>query len=93
MDLGAPQAMYDEPLHSHALIVLALPVASKNMHKALQNMPRIQANLPKLISTFCSVFRENSKHLRAQFFQNDLIQLMWSQYINDESEYVAKYLA
>mmetsp|Transcript_4195 Transcript_4195/g.5591 ORF Transcript_4195/g.5591 Transcript_4195/m.5591 type:complete len:112 (-) Transcript_4195:157-492(-) len=70
-----------------------MPVAAKNMNRALQNMPRVRANLNHLVSIFCSVFRENSKRIRASFFNNELVQLMWSKYIHSESEYIANYLA
>mmetsp|Transcript_25419 Transcript_25419/g.31801 ORF Transcript_25419/g.31801 Transcript_25419/m.31801 type:complete len:112 (+) Transcript_25419:309-644(+) len=70
-----------------------MPVAAKNMNRALQNMPRVRANLNHLVSIFCSVFRENSKRIRASFFNNELVQLMWSKYIQSESEYIANYLA
>jgi len=84
--------MIDNRLNLHALIVLAMPVAAKNMQKALQNLPQVQANLPHLLANFCSVFRENSKRIRASFFSNELIQLMWSRYIHAEGEYIANYL-
>lgn len=82
----------DNQLNLHALIVLAMPVAAKNMHNSLQNLPQVQANLPRLLTNFCSVFRENSKRIRASFFSNELVQLMWTRYIYAESEYVANYL-
>ena len=64
MEIEAPQHLVDDHLNSHALIILAMPVAAKNMHRALQNLPRVQQSLPRLLSTFCSVFRENSKRIR-----------------------------
>jgi hypothetical protein len=64
LGIDTPQHLADDPMNKHALIVLAMPVAAKNMQRALQNLPRVQANLPRLLSTFCSVFRENSKRIR-----------------------------
>lgn len=93
VEIGAPKHITDNPLNLHALIVLAMPVAAKNLNRALRNLPRVCANLPRLISNFCSVFRENSKRIRASFFSNELIQLMWTRYIYAESEYVANYLS
>lgn len=93
IEMEAPQHIVDDTLNLHALIVLAMPVAAKNMHRSLQNLPRVKQNLPRLLSTFCSVFRENSKRIRFQFFRNELVQHMWTRYIYAESEYVAQYLA
>jgi hypothetical protein len=73
MSIGAPNHIIEDSLNLHALIVLAMPVAAKNMQRAVQNLPRVQANLPRLLANFCSVFRENSKKIRAHFFQNPLV--------------------
>lgn len=71
--MGAPEHITSNQLNLHALIVLAMPVAAKNMSTALKNLPRVRANLPSLIQTFCSVFRENSKRIRMNFFRNELV--------------------
>jgi len=41
--------MIDNPLIWHSMIVLAMPVAAKNMYEALRVVPRIQANLPRCL--------------------------------------------
>ena len=91
--IDAPAHIVENPLHAHALIVLAMPVAAKNMHKALENFPRVRANLPRVLSVFCSVFRENSKRVRLLFFQNELVQVLWSRYICSERRYISKYFS
>ena len=73
ISLGSPQNILENPRNLHALIVLAMPVAAKNMNRALQNLPRVRANLGRLVTNFCSVFRENSKRIRAQFFSDELV--------------------
>ena len=45
-----------------------------------------------MIMNFCSVFRENSKRTRIQFFRNELIQLMWTRFIDIERDFLAQYL-
>ena len=37
---------------------------------------------------FCNVFRENSKRTRIQFFRNELIQHMWTHYIEIENDFL-----
>lgn len=41
---------------------------------------------------FCNVFRENSKRTRIQFFRNELIQHMWTHYIEIENDFLMQYL-
>ena len=93
IELDAPQSIIENPLNQHALIVLAMPVAAKNMNRALVNLPRVRANLARLLINFSCVFRENSKRIRAQFFSDELIQLMWRKYIDAEGDYIANYLS
>ena len=84
--------MIENPLIWHAMVVLAMPVAAKNMHEALRVVPRVQASLPRCLQTFCSTFRENSIRMRNQFFRHELIQLMWTKYIEEENTYISRYL-
>ena len=63
------------------------------MEKGLNKMPRVRANLPLLIEPFCTVFRENSKRVRAIFFDNDLVRFMWSHYIHADEPQIANFFA
>ena len=75
--IDAPLQIAENPLHQQALVVLAMPVTAKNLRKALVNLPSVTANLDQLALIFCSVFRENSKRSRINFFSNKLVQHMW----------------
>lgn len=70
-----------------------MPVAAKHMERAFKHHPRILKNLPRLVDIFCGVFRENSKSIRAKFFENELVQHMWTRYIDAESGFISKYLS
>lgn len=69
----APRHIVENPLHWHALIVLAVPVSSKKLSSALVDIPVVQTNLPQLAPIFSGIFRENSKTSRTLFFQNELV--------------------
>lgn len=86
--IDAPLHIAENPLHRQALVVLAMPVAAKNLKKALANLPSVKANLDQLAPIFCSVFRENSKRTRIQFFSNELVQHMWQRYTFFRRDYL-----
>ena len=50
-------------------------------------------SLPKVLKSFCAIFRENSKSKLLQFFSEDLIQLLWTRYIDAECQELAQYVA
>ena len=54
-------------------------------------MPSVRANLDQLAPIFCSVFRENSKRTRIQFFSNELVQHMWQRYTLYRRDYLLQY--
>lgn len=60
----APVSLMENPLTWQAMVVLAMPVAAKNMESELSELPIVKTNLSKLIQTFCSTFRENSIRIR-----------------------------
>ena len=68
-----------------------MPVTAKNMHNALKVLPSIQANIDELLTPFCSVFRENSNRTRFKFFQNGLVQRMWTRYCVIERRRIVNY--
>ena len=66
---------------------------ANSMDHALQDMPRVRASLNRLLTKFCSIFRDNSKRLRLSFFSDALVQFMWTRYIDAESDFIASYLS
>ena len=92
IDINAAPHIVENRLNLHALIILAMPATSKKMEKYLTWLPDVRNNLPRLLNVFCSVFRENSKRIRIQFFRNELVQLLWQRFTSTESEFVKHYL-
>lgn len=92
IELQAPQELWSSKVHLHSLIIMILPFTANNMQKRLVKLPRVLKNLPKLIEPFCSIFRENSKGARWNFFSNRLIQFLWTHYIRvDESSVIEQF--
>lgn len=84
--LQAPQDIVASKLHLHSIIIMILPFTSKNMDRMLFKMPKVLKNLPVLKQIFCSIFRENSKSARKKFFENKLVQFLWTHYIHADEQ-------
>lgn len=78
--------------NQHALIVLNLPVSAGNLDSALGSIEGVNQNLAELGPLFCKVFRENSCRQRHRFFSDALVQVMWTNYIRHDQDYVINYL-
>ena len=51
----------------------------------------MQRNFARLKESFCSIFRENSKGARLNFFGNQLVQFLWKHYIQVDESTITKY--
>ena len=71
--LHAPDHLKEKKLNLHLLIYLSLPMSAKKLEIAIDKLPEIKKSLPRLNAYFCSVFTENSKRSRLQFFRSELI--------------------
>ena len=68
------------------------PSSSNNLSKFFNGVPELQKNLARLKPVFCTVFRENSIKLRKKFFAEELVQILWRNYVQTESSELKRYL-
>ena len=84
--------MINRPFNHYALAVALAPSSSNNLSKFFNGVPELQKNLPRLKPVFCTVFRENSIKLRKKFFAEELVQILWRNYIQSQSDELRRYL-
>ena len=66
-------------------------MSAKKLEQAIDKLPEIKKSLPRLNAYFCSVFTENSKRSRLQFFRSELIQLMWNFFLENDRDFLPQY--
>ena len=84
--------MINKSFNHHALAVALAPSSSSNLSKFFNGVPELQKNLARLKPVFCTVFRENSIKLRKKFFAEELVQILWKNYVKAESNELSRYL-
>ena len=70
LSIGASELLVRSKVNLHALIVLVLRVAPKNLKQYLKNLPAVSQSLPEVIDSFCNIFIENNKKQRQAFYSN-----------------------
>ena len=88
---GSPAAQNDKMNH-YGLAIILVPSSAANLNKFFMCVPKLQQEIPRLKPLFCKVFRENSIRMRMEFFSNELMRCIWTQYIFDESAQIKAYI-
>lgn len=91
--VGAPLHVQEDKSNHYGLMIALVPSSTSNLEKFFICVPKMQEEIPKLKPIFSKIFRENSIKLRLEFFSNELIQEIWSQYMLDESHQIRSYIA
>ena len=73
-----------------ALIVMIMRCQAKNLFGRFDKVS-VRDQLPRIRSTFCQVFRENSSPLRRKFFKEPLIKILWPKYIEHQGDAINQY--
>ena len=55
-------------------------------------IPKLQGQIAHLKPLFSKIFRENSIKMRIDFFSDELIRCLWTQYIFDENHEIKTYM-
>ena len=84
--------MINKSFNHHALAVALAPSSASNLSKFFNGVPELQKNLSRLKPVFCTVFRENSIKLRKKFFAEELVQILWKNYVKAERNELSRYL-
>lgn len=80
--LGAPITVLQNTTHLYSFIILILPYSTGKLKQSLKKLPTISAKFPQLQESFSSIYRENNRRQRINFFKNKLIKFLWQHYIH-----------
>ena len=89
--VGAPEHIQNDKMTYSGLTIVLVPSSASNLTKFFMCIPELQSQIPRLKPLFSKIFRENSIKLRMDFFSNDLVRYLWSQYIFDENKEIKAY--
>ena len=84
LSVEAPEAIAENKANYYGLTIMLVPSSSANLEKFFMCIPKVQKELAHLRPLFRKIFRENSIHLRYQFFKHKMLRHLWARYINEE---------
>ena len=81
----------EDKRNHYGLMIALVPSSTANLEKFFICVPKMQREISRLKPIFSKIYRENSIKLRLEFFSNELIRHLWSQYIHDEAHQIRAY--
>lgn len=91
LTLGLPERVANNQRNQMALTIMLSSTSAGKLSKYFEKSYLMKPHIFELKQSYCAVFRENSVFLRHRFFGDELIRLLWSKYIEQQSESINEY--